>query len=124
MSLNNNLNQLNLNSKFSNVHTQIAKGLAASLMVYYHLYFYKKQNKKHCIHEFGLDFTKSFTIYSKICTGIYVFLTGLGFYYSLVKINSLKEMYKKIFYNFLKLILNFYVILFLFFSSISLTLNS
>jgi hypothetical protein len=103
---------INLNSNFSIEHTNIAKGLAASLMVYYHLFFFK--NKK-CIHEFGLNFTKIFTIYSKICTGIYVFLTGLGFYYSLIKLDSLKDMYKKVFKNFLKLLINFYIILILFF---------
>ncbi len=103
---------INFNSNFSIEHTNIAKGLAASLMVYYHLFFFK--NKK-CIHEFGLNFTKIFTIYSKICTGIYVFLTGLGFYYSLIKLDSLKDMYKKVFKNFLKLLINFYIILILFF---------
>jgi len=103
---------INCNSKFSLIHTNISKGLAASFMVYYHLQFVKKKN---CIHEFGLNFSKIFGIYSKICTGIYVFLTGLGFYYSLIKLSSLKDMYKKIFKNFFKLLLNFYVILFLFF---------
>ena len=103
---------INYNSKFSLIHTNISKGLAASFMVYYHLHFVIKKN---CIHEFGLNFSKIFGIYSKICTGIYVFLTGLGFYYSLIKLSSLKEMYKKIFKNFFKLLLNFYVILFLFF---------
>ena len=103
---------INLNINFSIFHTNIAKGLASILMVYYHLCFYKNKN---CINEFGLNFTKIFTIYSKICTGIYVFLTGLGLYYKLIKIDSLKDMYMEIFKNFLKLLINFYVILIIFF---------
>ena len=103
---------INLNSNFSIAHTNIAKGLAAILMVYYHLCFY---NNKNCINEFDLNFTKLFTIYSKICTGIYVFLTGLGLYYKLITIDSLKDMYMENLKRFLKLLINFYVILILIF---------
>lgn len=103
------------NSKsFSKNDTLIIKGIAILLMVYHHLFVIPdrlQNNYISVINLTGFDFQSYIANFCKICVCIYVFCSGIGQYYSLIKLNSLKEMYKKTFIHALKFMINFWVIL-------------
>ena len=60
---------------------------------------------------FGINFRNYISIFFKITTCSYTFLSGIGLYYSLIKIKNLKDMYKKCFKNFFRLMVIFWIIL-------------
>ena len=60
---------------------------------------------------FGIDFRKHTSIFFKITTCSYTFLSGLGIYYSLSKFKGINEMYEKCIKNFFRLMTIFWIIL-------------
>lgn len=103
---------------FSKKHTQIAKGIAILLMVYHHLFVVPDRLGKNyisVINLVGYDFQSILANFSKICVGIFLFLSGIGLYYSLIKLDSLKQMYKKVGFHGLKFMTNYWVIALLLF---------
>ena len=111
----NNTNKINTKRQsFLITHTQIAKGIACLMLLYHHLL--RPGNKfnrsfKNELKIFGIDFRKYISIFFKITTCSYTFLSGLGLYYSLIKLKNIKEMYKKCFKNFFRLMVIFWIIL-------------
>ena len=104
----------NHKQSFSLFHTQIAKGVASLMLLYHHLLregnAFNKDFKNELIF-FGFNFRKYSAIFFKITTCSYAFLSGLGLYYSLIKLNSIKDMYKKCIKNFFRLFIIFWIIL-------------
>ncbi|MBR5179732.1 MAG: acyltransferase family protein [Lachnospiraceae bacterium] len=95
-------------------HTQIAKGLGILLMVYHHLFVIPERlgnNYISFINFSGLDLQSIVANFAKICVCIFVFCSGIGLYYSLIEIKSLKDMYKKVLVHGLKFLMNFWIIL-------------
>ena len=95
-------------------HTQIAKGISSLMLLYHHLL--RPGNKfnisfKNELVFFGIDFRKYSSIFFKITTCSYTFLSGLGLYYSLIKFKNIKDMYKKCIKNFFRLMVIFWIIL-------------
>ena len=84
------------------------------MLLYHHLLrdgnAFNKNFKNELIF-FGFNFRKYSAIFFKITTCSYAFLSGLGLYYSLIKLNSIKDMYKKCIKNFLRLFIIFWIIL-------------
>ena len=113
------VNKLNSNNiSFLTNHTQIAKGVASLMLLYHHLFLPGSKINKNFINEFliyGIDFRKYSAIFFKITTCTYTFLSGLGLYYSLIKFKNIKDMYKKCFKNFFRLMIIFWIILLFFF---------
>ena len=103
---------------FTRKHTQIAKGIAILLMVYHHLFVIPERlgnNYTSIINLAGYDFQSILANFSKICVGIFLFLSGIGFYYTLIKLDSLKQMYKKVGFHGLKFMTNYWIIVLLLF---------
>ena len=99
---------------FSFEHTQIAKGVACLMLLYHHLLRPGNISNKDFKNEliiFGFDLRKYISIFFKITTCSYSFLSGLGLFYSLIKLKDIKAMYKKCFKNFFRLMIIFWVIL-------------
>ena len=95
-------------------HTLIAKGLSSLMLLYHHLLRPGNKYNKHFKNElilFGIDFRKYISVFFKLTTCSYTFLSGLGLYYSLVKLKNIKEMYKKCLKNFIRLMIIFWIIL-------------
>lgn len=100
-------------NKFTKSHTQIAKGIAIILMVYHHLFVLPERlgnNYISVINLLGYDFQSIIANFSKICVGIFLFLSGIGMYYTLIHYDSLKKMYVKVGIHGLKFMLNFWII--------------
>ena len=100
--------------RFTVFHTSIAKGIAILLMVYHHLFVIPERlnnNYISCINLLGCDFQSIIANFAKICVCIFVFCSGVGLYYSLIKLNTLRSMYKKVLLHGLKFLTNFWVIL-------------
>ena len=102
-----------INNHFTLLHSQISKGIASIVLLYHHLFYSKSShsNWPNYLIFNGINFRFIIARYFKICTGIYAFLSGIGFYYSLIKIKKLNLMYKKIFNHLVGIFLNFYCIL-------------
>ena len=104
----------NLNkNEFTLGHTQIAKGIAILLMVYHHLFVIPERlnyNYLSVVNLLGLDIQAVLANFSKICVCIFVFLSGIGLFYSLSKENSLFSMYKKVGIKALSFLFNFWII--------------
>ena len=103
-----------INQSFQIIHTQISKGLAALMLLYHHLL--RPGNKfnssmKNEMIMFGIDIRRYISVFFKITTCSYTFLSGIGLYYSLLKIKSIKDMYKKCLKNFFRLMVIFWIIL-------------
>lgn len=99
---------------FTKKHTQIAKGAAILFMVYHHLFVLPERmgnNYISVINLFGYDLQSILANFSKICVCIFVFCSGIGLYYSLINIQSLRQMYKKVLIHGLKFLTNFWIIL-------------
>lgn len=99
---------------FTKEHTKIAKGIAILFMVYHHLFVIPERlNNDYVsvINLLGYNFQSVLANFAKICVCIFVFCSGIGLYYSLIKISSLRDMYKKVFVHGLKFMLNFWIIL-------------
>lgn len=99
---------------FTKVHTQIAKGIAILLMVYHHLFVLPERldnNFISVINMTGFDLQSYIANFAKICVNIFVFCSGIGLYYSLIKMESLKAMYKKVIVQGIKFLVNYWVIL-------------
>ena len=99
---------------FTKVHTQIAKGIAILLMVYHHLFVLPERlgyNYISVINMTGFDLQSYIANFAKICVNIFVFCSGIGLYYSLIKMESLKAMYKKVIFQGLKFLTNYWIIL-------------
>ena len=82
-------------------------------MVYHHLFVVPERlgnNYVTIINLAGYDFQSILANFSKICVGIFLFLSGIGLYYSLIKLESLKQMYKKVGFHGLKFMVNYWVI--------------
>ena len=111
----NDINQINLKKHlFSISHTQIAKGVASLMLLYHHLFLPGNQFSRLVKNElliFGIDFRKYSSIFFKITTCTYSFLSGLGLFYSLAKYKDIKDMYKKCIKNFFRLMVIFWIIL-------------
>ena len=105
---------ISIKKSFLFEHTQIAKGIASLMLLYHHLLrpgnIYNKDFKNELIF-FGVDLRKYISIFFKITTCSYTFLSGLGLYYSLIKLNDIKSMYKKCIRNFIRLMIIFWIIL-------------
>ena len=104
-----------IKQQFSLQHTQIAKGIACLMLLYHHLL--RPGNKftnllKNELIFFGIDIRKYTSIFFKITTCTYTFLSGVGIFYSLNKYKNIKDMYKKCIRNFFRLMVIFWVILF------------
>lgn len=102
------------NQSFLLIHTQISKGLAALMLLYHHLL--RPGNKlnssiKNEMIIFGIDLRRYISVFFKITTCSYTFLSGIGIYYSLIKFKSIKDMYKKCLKNFFRLMIVFWIIL-------------
>ena len=102
------------NQSFLLLHTQISKGLAALMLLYHHLL--RPGNKfnssiKNEMILFGIDLRRYISVFFKITTCSYTFLSGLGLYYSLIKYKSIMDMYKKCLKNFFRLMTIFWIIL-------------
>ena len=114
-SLINNLVKLKKNKhSFLISHTLIAKGLASLMLLYHHLLRPGNKFNKGFKNELviiGIDFRKYISIFFKITTCSYTFLSGVGLYYSLIKLKTIKEMYKKCIKNFFRLMAIFWIIL-------------
>jgi len=70
---------------FTKEHTAVAKGIAILVMFYHHLFVIEE--RIHCdyiplLKFAGHDWQTPLAYFCKICVGIYVFLSGLGLYYS------------------------------------------
>lgn len=101
------------NVSFTIQHTQIAKGIAILLMVYHHLFVIPE--RLNCAYfalpnVFGYDVQSVIANFSKICVCIFVFLSGIGLYYSLYREKSMFAMYKKVGLKALSFMMNFWVI--------------
>ena len=98
---------------FTVKHTQMAKGIAILLMVYHHL-FVEPARLNNCyisvINLIGFDLQSIIANFAKICVGIFLFLSGLGLYFTLIRLNSLSQMYKKVGVHALKFMLNYWII--------------
>lgn len=95
-------------------HTLIAKGIASLMLLYHHLLREGNKFNKGFYNEliiFNINFRKYISIFFKITTCSYTFLSGIGLYYSLIKLKSIKEMYKKCMKNFFRLMVIFWIIL-------------
>lgn len=95
-------------------HTLIAKGIASLMLLYHHLLREGNKFNKGFYNEliiFNINFRKYISIFFKITTCSYTFLSGIGLYYSLIKLKSIKEMYKKCLKNFFRLMVIFWIIL-------------
>jgi hypothetical protein len=102
------------NLGFTRIHTQIAKGIAILLMVYHHLFVFPENleyNYISVINMAGFDLQSILVNFGKICVGIFLFCSGIGLYYSLINIKSLKDMYKKVIVHGLKFMMNFWIFL-------------
>lgn len=101
---------------FTKEHTKIAKGIAILLMVYHHLFVIPERlnnNYVSVINLLGFNFQSILANFAKICVCIFCFCSGIGMYYSLIKSNTLRDMYKKSLIHGLKFMMNFWVILLL-----------
>ena len=99
---------------FTVSHTQIAKGISSLMLLYHHLLRPGNKFIKHLKNElifFGIDFRRYTSVFFKITTCSYTFLSGIGIYYSLNKFKSIKNMYIKCIRNFLRLMIIFWIIL-------------
>lgn len=101
------------NVSFTIKHTQIAKGIAILLMVYHHLFVIPE--RLNCAYfalpnVFGYDVQSVIANFSKICVCIFVFLSGIGLFYSLSREKSIFAMYKKVGLKALSFMMNFWVI--------------
>ena len=84
------------------------------MLLYHHLLRPGNKYNRGIINEmiiFGIDFRRYISIFFRMTTCIYTFLSGLGMYYSLSKIKSIKYMYKKCLKYFIRLMIIFWVIL-------------
>ena len=64
-------------------HTLIAKGLSSLMLLYHHLLRPGNKYNKHFKNElilFGIDFRKYISVFFKLTTCSYTFLSGLGLY--------------------------------------------
>ena len=83
-------------------------------MVYHHLFVLPERmgnNYISVINLFGYDLQSILANFSKICVCIFVFFFFFGLYYSLINIQSLRQMYKKVLIHGLKFLTNFWIIL-------------
>ena len=83
-------------------------------MVYHHLFVIPERlgnNYVSVINFLGFDFQAYLANFSKICVCIFVFCSGIGLFYSLKSIDSLKDMYKKVILHGLKFMMNFWIVL-------------
>lgn len=104
--------------KFSIKHTQIAKGVAIMLMMYHHLFVAPEKiyyEYFSVLNIFGVDIQTIVAYFCKICVGIFVFVSGIGLYYS----NSNKQgniilQYKSLFFRALRFLTNFCIIFVIF----------
>lgn len=108
-------NSIRQKSNFSLTHTKISRGIACATLLYRHLFYsasayYKWPNN---LIFNRTNFRSQFAVYCRICTGIYAFISGIGLFYSLVKIKNLYLMYRKVLNHLIRLMLNFYCILLL-----------
>ena len=90
-----------------------SSGIAILLMVYHHLFVIPERlgnNYVSVINLTGYDFQSILANFSKICVGIFLFLSGIGLYYTLIKYDTLKQMYKKVGIHCLKFMMNFWII--------------
>ena len=95
---------------FTKEHTKIAKGIAILFMVYHHLFVIPERlnnNYISVINLLGYNFQSILANFAKICVCIFVFCSGIGLYYSLIELNSLRDMYKKVLVHGLKLMMNY-----------------
>ncbi len=100
---------------FTLEHTKIAKGIAILLMVYVHLFAIPERMDNDyylVLNIFGTGVQQHIAIFTRVCVCIYVFLSGLGLYYSLIKFDSIISMYKKVFKHALKFMINYWIIAF------------
>ena len=105
----------NLKQSFTIKHTQIAKGIACLMLLYHHLL--RPGNKftnliKNDLIFIGIDLRKYTSVFFKINTCSYTFLSGIGILYSLNKYKNIKDMYKKCIKYFFRLMIIFWIILF------------
>lgn len=107
---------------FSIKHTQIAKGIAILLMIYHHLFIFAE--RIHCqylsvLNVFllgeGVDAQTIFAKFGKICVCIFVFVSGIGLYYSNLKNQSnIVSQYKSMLFRALHFLTNFWIIFLIF----------
>ena len=101
-------------SVFTRQHTDIAKGIAILLMLYHHLFVL--QERIHCeyfsvLNIFGFNVEVTLANFSKLCVCIFVFLTGYGLYYSLIKYSeNIFLSYKKLIKRAFSFLFNYWVI--------------
>lgn len=106
-------------NNFSKNNTNMAKGLAIILMLFYHLFY-----EASTLSEMNVFFAPipenvflTFAGFGNICVAVFVFLTGLGISKSIYGENNdkevtLKSCYEKSIERFGKLVLNFFIMYF------------
>ncbi len=110
-------------NNFTIKHTQIAKGIAILLMLYHHLFVMPDRIRSEyfsVLNTFvavwgGVDVQSILANFCKICVCIFVFVSGIGLYYSNKKIQgSFISQYKSMFFRALHFLINFWVIFLIF----------
>ncbi len=100
-------------NSFSKQHTKIAKGIAALLMMYHHLFVIPERLNNNYISVLninGFNFEHLLAVFAKICVGIFLFLSGIGLFYSFKSENSILKMHGKALKKLLSFMLNYWVI--------------
>lgn len=100
------------NNIFSKKHTKVAKGLAILLMVFHHLFVIPERLHGDYYSIVICDINVDLLIanFAKICVAIFLFLSGLGLYYSFRNETSIGKMYKKVLRKLFVFFINFWVI--------------
>ena len=99
--------------KFSVQHTRLAKGIAIIMMVYHHLFVLPERLNNDYISVLGFNgfnLEALLATFSKLCVGIFLFLSGIGLFYSLQKETNILKMYRKVLKKLLTFMINYWII--------------
>lgn len=101
---------------FSKDNTAVVKGIAILLMVYHHLFVLPERLNNNYIPVLiinGVNIETAIALFAKICVALYLFLSGLGLYCSLIKEASILAMYRKGLGKLLRFMINYWIIAFI-----------
>ena len=98
---------------FSKEHTKIAKGIAILLMLYHHLFVIPQRlgnNYISVLNFAGFDLENKIAVFAKLCVGIFLFLSGIGLFYSFKDEKSILKMYVRALKKLLHFMINYWII--------------